>query len=135
MLTGCKESVPKFLTSVTHTHDIGSDGCIARWSTFGVATQDVSGMRCRNYQRRSMRHTSGHCERSTKQIGSLPTDCFNVSLWHPGRFALKNLRSSLHSILTQDRLQSSRRDGAWKIRWTRCFLHVPHCWPSSTSVV
>ena len=40
-----------------------------------------------------MRHTSGRCEISTTQIGGLPTDIFNLSLWPPGRSTSMNLGS------------------------------------------
>src|SRR5216683_5712492 len=112
MLTACKTPIHEFLTTLAHTYDVGSDGCIARWSIFEGATQDVSGMRCPNYRRHLMKHMNGRYEISTEQTGNLRTDYFNVLLSLPAHSELRNWRSSLPSISSQDQLQSSMRDGA-----------------------
>src|SRR5216683_572487 len=135
MLTACKTPIHEFLTTLAHTYDVGFDGCIARWSIFEGATQDVSGMRCRNYQRHSMKHMNGRYERSTKQTGTSPTDYFNVLPSLLGRSELKNWQSSWRSTLSQDQLQSSTKDGASKIPWMRYCLHVQHYLPLSMSMV
>src|SRR6266853_383217 len=135
MLTECKSLILKFLMIIAHRYNVGSDGCIARWSIFEAAIQDVSGMPYPNYRRHSMRHTNGRYERSTKQTGSLLTDCFNVSLSPPGRSELKNWQNSSCSISIQDQLHFLMRDGAWMIPWMRCCLHVQHCLPLSMSTV
>src|SRR6266850_7616909 len=133
--TACKAPLPKFFLTVAHTHNVGSVGCIARWSIFPVVTRDASGMRSPNYRKHSMRPTSGRCARSTRQTGNLLTGSFNVLLSLPVRFVLRNLRNFWHSISSQVRLQSSTKVGAWKIRGTRYFLHVRHCLPLSISTV
>ncbi len=80
----------KFLTTLAYTYNLGFDGYIARWCIFEGATQDVFGTHCPNYPRHSMKHMNGRYERSTKQTGNLPTDCFNVLLSLPGRSELRN---------------------------------------------
>src|SRR5216683_4627909 len=137
MLTACKTSIHKrkLLTTLAHAYDIGFDGCIARLSIFEAATQDVFGVHCPNYRRHSMKHMNGRCERPIKQTGNLPTDYFNVSLSLPALSELRNWQSFSHSISRQGRSQSFMRVGASKIQWMRCYLHVQHCLPLSTSMV
>jgi len=116
-----------FSITLAHTYDVGFDGFIARCCIFEAATQDVSGMHCPNYRRHSIKHMSERCERSIKQTRILPTDYFNSFLLLPARSELKNWQNSSHLISSQDRLRSSRKDGAWMILWMRCCLRVQHC--------
>src|SRR6266851_3433683 len=134
MLAGCKISILKFLMTLAHTCNLGSDGRIANWSIFEGATRDVSVVRCPNCRRHSTKHTNGRCEKSTKQTGNLRTDCFNVLPSLPAHSASMNWQSSSHSISSRDRSQSSTRDGASKTLWMPCYLHVQHYLPWSTSM-
>src|SRR6266851_6909847 len=110
-LTGCKTPILEFLTTHAHTYNVGFDGFFASCTTFEVATQDVFGMHCPNYRRHSTKHMNGRYERSTKQPGNLLTDYSNVLPLLPGRSKLRNWRSFSHSISSQDRLQSSEKNG------------------------
>src|SRR6266851_909288 len=131
MRTGCKTLMHKFLTTPAQMYNVGSDGCIARSSIFEAATLDVFGMHYPNYRRHSIRHTNGPCERSPIQSGNLPIDSFNLSPSLPVLSELRNSQSSLHSISSPDRSQSSKRVCATQIHWTRYYLHVQHCLPLS----
>ena len=133
MLTGCKASVSQFVTTLTHTCNIGFDGYIARLTTFAAASHGVSGMPCPHYRRHWTIPTNDRCERSTRPTGSLPTVSSSAFQWLPVRSVSKNSRSFSHLISRLDGFRNFTKIGAWKILQTNCCLLAPACFPLSTS--
>ena len=93
MLTGCKASVSQFVTTLTHTCNIGFDGYIARLTTFAAASHGVSGLPCPHYRRRWTTPTNDRCERSRRQTGNSSTGSSSASQLLPARPVSKNSRS------------------------------------------
>jgi len=133
-LTACK--LLMLQASIISAHIcVGSDGFIARYSTFVAASQDAYAMLWRNYRIRSMRHMSGRYEISINRIGNLPTVFSNVSQSLPAHSVWRSSPGFSDLTSRQVRFRHFTRVGSLKIPSTRCFLQPSVCSPLSMSMV
>jgi hypothetical protein len=89
-----------FVDDFAQTNNIGSVGFTVSLYIFVAVTQDGSVMPWLNCQVRLMRRMNARWERSRKQIGNLPIDCFSASPSLLGHLVSRNWRSFSHSIST-----------------------------------
>src|SRR5260221_14771123 len=100
----CKAFIPYFLTGLTSTFLVGSDGCIASSNTSPTAPRCASNVLWTNYQQRSMRYTNVRCEKSRTRTRNMPDDSFYASQSLAAHSELRNWRKSSH-LISRDRFR------------------------------
>src|SRR5216684_8448100 len=131
-LTECKQLIPRLLTALAYTYNIGSDGCSVSSPTSATASERVYGVLWTIYRIHSMRHMRAHWKILVARIGNVHTDYSSALQWHPAHFASGSSQRFSPSISKKDQLLHYWPTGVRRTRHTLCYQRAPVCSPSST---